>query len=196
MKGQKKHMEKTLKLQYSNSNSSTLDEELLLRTSQGDMQAFHELYTRNSKSVYGFALSITKSTHDAEDVLQDTFVAIFGNAATYSPQGKPLAWILTIARNLSLMKLREKTKTQSFDELELDNDSSFSHIENNDDRLVLESALSILDSEERQIVMLHSMTGLKNREISKLLDLPIGTVLSKYHRALKKMRNYLQGDQK
>ena len=48
--------------------------------------------------------------------------------------------------------------------------------------------------EERRIVLLHAVTGLKHRELAALLELPLPTVLSKYHRALKKMRSFLEGD--
>ena len=56
-----------------------------------------------------------------------------------------------------------------------------------------QKALGILDFEDRQIVILHALTGMKHREIAELLDLPLGTVLSKYKRALEKMRKELEG---
>ena len=59
---------------------------------------------------------------------------------------------------------------------------------------LLQGALASLADEERRIVMLHAVTGLKHREIAALLELPLPTVLSKYHRALKKMRSFLEGD--
>ena len=52
--------------------------------------------------------------------------------------------------------------------------------------------MSVLDAEERQIVILHAMTGFRHREIAEVLDLPTGTVLSKYNRALKKMRKEME----
>ena len=52
----------------------------------------------------------------------------------------------------------------------------------------------MLGEEERRIVLLHAVTGMKHREIAALLELPLPTVLSKYHRALKKMRSFLEGD--
>ena len=54
--------------------------------------------------------------------------------------------------------------------------------------------LSALSDEERQIVTLHALTGLRHREIAALLELPLPTVLSKYHRAIRKMRADLEGD--
>ena len=63
-----------------------------------------------------------------------------------------------------------------------------------DERTLLQQALAGLGEEERRIVLLHAVTGMKHREIAVLLELPLPTVLSKYHRALKKMRAYLEGD--
>ena len=63
-----------------------------------------------------------------------------------------------------------------------------------DERIVLQQALGSLAEEERRIVLLHAVTGMKHREIAALLELPLPTVLSKYHRALKKMRSTLEGD--
>ena len=56
------------------------------------------------------------------------------------------------------------------------------------------AALELLDAEERRIVLLHAVTGWKHREIASLLELPLPTVLSKYHRALKKLRKQLEGE--
>ena len=61
-------------------------------------------------------------------------------------------------------------------------------------RVLLQHALASLGDEERRIVLLHAVTGMKHREIAALLELPLPTVLSKYHRALKKMRSCLEGD--
>ena len=58
----------------------------------------------------------------------------------------------------------------------------------------VEQALGTLEEQARRIVLLHAVTGLKHREIAQLLELPLATVLSKYHRALKKLKAQLEGD--
>ena len=63
-----------------------------------------------------------------------------------------------------------------------------------EDRQVLHALLDSLDSQERRIVVLHAVAGLKHREIAALLELPLSTVLSKYSRSLKKLRKQLEGD--
>ena len=56
-----------------------------------------------------------------------------------------------------------------------------------DDRIVLEALLKSLQDTERQILVLHALSGMKHREIASLLQIPLPTVLSKYHRAVKKL---------
>ena len=155
-------------------------EPLMARLAGGDQEALAELYHRTRTSVYGLALSYLKNQHDAEDVTQDAFVRAWENAHQYRPQGTPLAWLLTIARNLALMKLRERGRTQ---------DMALEDWE----RQVLDAALTALADDERQIVLLHAVTGWKHREIAGLLELPLSTVLSKYRRALLKLKTKLEG---
>ena len=82
-------------------------EALLLRIAAGDGSALEPLYTKIRPGVYGFALSITRSVQDAEDVLQDTILRVCEAAPRYRPNGRPMPWILTITKNFALMKLRE-----------------------------------------------------------------------------------------
>ena len=167
---------------------STTDDALIERIAKGDMDAFCMLYENVSGSIYGFVLSIVKNAYVAEDVLQDTFLTIHQTAGSYKPMGKPMAWILTIARNLALMKLREDGRVAALDTVQIEQGEAFSRIQAVEDRVLIEKLLTALDSEERQIVMLHAVSGLKNREIALLLGLPLNTVLSKYHRAIKKLK--------
>ena len=163
-----------------------VDESLIARMACRDAAAFRELYLASSSIVYGYALSILKSKSDAEDVMHDAYIRIYQSASSYQPRGKPLAWILTIVRNLCYNAIRQQKPTATIDESE-----SFSfegHEQASVDRIVLKKALEILDSQERQIVMLHALAGMKHREVAELLELPTGTVLSKYHRALNKLR--------
>ena len=172
-------------------NAGYLDENLIIRMGRGDAEAFKELYLQTSNVVYGFALSILKNKHDAEDVMHDAFIKSYKSADTYQPMGKPLAWILTIVRNLSYNRIRSGKLCEDISEYE--NFASSDETGQTIDRLVLEKALQILGFEDRQIVILHALTGLKHREIAEILDLPLGTVTSKYNRALKKMKKEIEG---
>lgn len=168
-------------------------ENYLAEIKKGNKDFISKLYRRTKAAVYGFALSILKNVHDSEDVLQETYIRIFNAADSYKPGGNPMPWILTIARNLALMKLREHKKTIDISEEDWEKISSENPSVTVEDRIVISAALEILSDEERQIVMLYSAAQLRHGEISEILHLPLATVISKYHRAIKKLRLKLQG---
>ena len=166
---------------------------LLSGVAAGDREALAQLYRRTRTAVYGLALSYVKNAHDAQDVTQDTFVRVWDSAPQYKRQGSPMGWLLTIARNLALMKLRRGARQEQLDEAEWDAIPADSPAVTPEDRQLLQTALASLSDQERQVVVLHAVTGLKHREIAALLQIPLATVLSKYHRALKKLRIQLEG---
>ena len=181
-------------MEYHPALSAQALEGLLLSLAQGDREALAQLYRQTRTTVYGLALSYVRSPGDAEDVTQDTFVRAWENAPGYRPQGKPLAWLLTICRNLALMKLRARERTVDLTEEAWDALPALPEGLSAEDRALLHAALSALGEEERRIVLLHAVTGLKHREIAALVELPLATVLSKYHRALKKLREKVEGE--
>jgi len=170
---------------------TNIDEAIFSRIAANDMDAFEEFYRLTERSVYAFVLSTLKNHDDALDVVQDTYLKIRAAAHLYKPMGKPMAWVFTIARNLSISKLRYKQKNDSIEMTDMENDLSFSYVSDQEDRLVLQTALKILSSEETEIILLHTISGFTHREIAKNLDLNLSTVLSKYHRGLKKLKKYL-----
>ena len=187
MKGQKTMFALLLTIN-DNVTKRPISDELILKIANGDSDALHELYEAASDSVYGFALSITKNTYDAEDVLQDTFFSIYKTAPTYKPAGKPMAWVLTIAKNKALSTLREQGRVAELDENSDYSDEKFFLEKEIEDKLLVEALMNSLKDDERQILMLHAVSSLKHREIARLLELPLGTVLAKYNRAVKKLR--------
>ncbi len=169
-------------------------EALISGIAAGSREDLAELYRRTRASVYGLALSYLKNGAEAEDVAQDTFVKVWAAAPSYRPQGKPMAWLLTIARNLALGRLRTAARIQDLSEAQWSAFSIESDSLTADDRTVLAAALGRLSDEERHIVVLHAVCGLKHREIAQFLGLALPTVLSKYHRSLKKLKTILEGD--
>ena len=163
------------------------------RIAAGDTRAFESLYHETSASVYAYAVSVLKNVHDAEDVLHDCYIAVHSAAANYSSSGKPMAWIITIAKNLCFMKLRERKK-----KAETEDEDFFINAQYNadsaltpEDAFILNECMNELSDEERQIVVLHAVSGFKHREIAAFLDMALPTVLSKYHLALKKLKTSL-----
>ena len=169
-------------------------ERLLLQVGQGDRDAFARLYSLARGAVYALALSLLQDAHEAQDTAQDTFVKVWESAPSYRPQGSPMAWMLTIARNLARSRLRRGGRQVGLEDEEWNAIPADLPAVSPEDRQVLQEALARLGEEERRIVLLHAVTGLKHREIAQVLELPLSTVLSKYHRGLKKLRALMKGE--
>ena len=153
-------------------------QQLLIHIAGGEREALAELYQRTRSAVYGLALSYLKNAQDAQDLTQDVYVQVWDCAAQY----------------LCLTRLRREERHAALSEEEWDAIPARECGLDADERALLQGALASLADEERRIVLLHAVTGLKHRESAALLELPLPTVLSKYHRALKKMRSFLEGD--
>ena len=169
-----------------------IDESLITRIGRDDRDALEELYRLTERPLYSYVLAIVKNPCDTQDIVQETYLKIRACAHLYRPQGKPMAWIFTIARNLSLNYIRLNSRQIQPEEGEMENSIELSYVQDPVDRLVLESALRLLREQEREIIFLHLVAGLKHREIAGLLHLPLSTVLSGYRRALTKMKSYLE----
>lgn len=174
-------------------NKIEIDENLFKRLAKDDMTALDELYAITEKTMYAYTVSLTRDHDVALDLMQDTYVKILSAAHLYKPMGKPLAWMFTIAKNLHYSNTNREKRSISMEPEEVADDKRFSYITDMDDRIVLEGVLSLLSEEEREIVMLHAISGMKHKEIAEGLGLNLSTTLSKYHRALKKLRDYLEG---
>ena len=163
------------------------DEQLIMNIARGDRDALAEVYLQHKGAVYAFALSILRQAHAAEDVMQETFLQLWNAAGTYVPRGQSaLPWLLGITKNTALKHLRAAQRSGiPMEELpETPGADPFLAVEN---RIVTQAVLQKLTAEERQIVVLHAVAGLKHREIAELLEKPLSTILNKYRRALKKL---------
>jgi RNA polymerase sigma-70 factor (ECF subfamily) len=174
-------------------NKIEIDEGLFRRLAKDDMSALDELYAITERTMYAYSVSLTRDHQMALDLMQDTYVKILSAAHLYKPMGKPLAWMFTIAKNLHYSNTKKEKRSIAMEPEQVADDRRFSYITDMDDRIVLEGVLSLLTEEEREIVMLHAVSGMKHKEIAEGLGLNLSTTLSKYHRALKKLREYLEG---
>lgn len=102
-----------------------------------------------------------------------------------------MAWILTIAKNLCYSKFRLQAHTCEMTDEQLEKQFADNEKMSVEDRLVVAKCLEMLSAQERTVVVLHAMSGLRHTDIAKLLQLPLSTVLSKYNRAIKKLKNIL-----
>ncbi len=166
---------------------------LILRLALGDTEALSELYQDTKGALYGFVLSILKNTQDAQDALHDCYVSVWAAAGGYRSEGKPMAWMMTIARNLCLQRIRERGRLCDLPAEDWEPFLRSREDISAEDRFLLEQCMKILSDEERQIVVLHAAAGFRHREIAQMMGLALPTVLSKYSRSLKKLKNAYEG---
>lgn len=162
----------------------------LQKLSNGEDSYLEKIYLLTKKDVYAYAMSILKNPEDSEDILQETYVRVFNSVYKYESQGKPMAWLLKITRNLCYMKIRSQKEKENIDEyIDVLKDNSAFSIE---DRIFLERLLKSLSVEELEILSMHVISGFKHKEIASYLDLPVNTVISKYNRMLKKLNGKIE----
>ena len=169
---------------------------LMPRIADGDEKAFEELYRLTYRPLFSFILSMTADEEKARDLMQETYLRVYVSAGRYRDLGNPLAWIMKIGKNLVLMDKRNKDSSLIFmEEPELNApEISFDSITDMEARETLQLLFESLSAEERSIVSLHDLSGFRHREIAEILELPLGTVLSKYNRAVRKMRESFQAE--
>ncbi len=182
-----------IKTEYGKAEGRRELERLLSGIAAGRPEDMSELYSRTRTAVYSLALSYLGNAHDAQDITQDTFVQVWERAGQYRPNGSPMGWLLTVCRNLALMRIRRADRHADLDDSGWDAIPAEEKGISVEERALLQDALSLLDANERRVVMLHAVAGMKHREIASLLEMPLATVLSKYHRALKKLRAFMKG---
>ena len=123
---------------------------LLYGISNGDKKCLEQLYQVTHTSVYSFALSVLKNHHDAEDVLHDCYVAVWNGAESYVSRGKPMAWIITIAKNLCLQRMRERKKAECTSQEGWELAIPDTDMLTMEDRSILVTCMEQLSDEERQ----------------------------------------------
>ena len=160
-------------------------DKLLRKISEGNNDAFAELYVKTKRGVYSFLYSYLHDHHDSEDAVQTTYLKIKRSIANYRQGTNGVAWILEIAKNTARDILRSRRYTEDIDTLAAE---SYDH----SDSEITDLIERVLDAEEAKIVILHVIWGLKHREIGAALGMPTGSVTSKYKRSLEKLRKEMK----
>lgn len=167
---------------------------LIRQDAAGDISALEEIFFEIKDKIYSFLLTYGFNRQLAEDMLQETMIQIHRSSRNFKRFDNPKSWILTIARNQAVSAVRKIDKETFLDE-DILHMPDTSDIEANVCGMSnITSLLSALSQCERQIVILHAISELKHREISKLLSLPLGTVCRKYNESIKKLQNNIFQD--
>ncbi len=156
----------------------------------GDEDAFEMVYKECRKGVFSFIYSYVKNYHDAEDIMQQTFINVRFKVDNYVVGTNAISWILEIAKNLCLNEIKKKKREVVFSDAE----NEVSKLEatfKESGWFVLDAIDKYLDDDEKKIIMLHLVSELKHREIADLIKMPLGTVLWKYNKAINTLKSKL-----
>src|SRR5262245_10907394 len=175
--------------------------ELLRRIAGQDRQALAEFYDQTAGTLFSTAVRILGDAHEAEEVVQDAFVQIWGKAATFDATlGAPFYWALSITRNRAIDRLRSRQRrVRLVDELheaaECDSPPSaptFQGVLGEEDLAAVRRAVSDLVGEQRQAIEMAFFGGMTHAEIAEALQEPLGTIKARIRRGMLKLRESLQ----
>ena len=176
------------------------DEELVAMVAEGRPEALAALYDRYAAACYGLALRILGDREDAEEAVQDAFVALWRRAGTYDPgQGRAYSWMLRIARNKAIDGLRRggparrpRQVPQGMPDLAREPGSVEEEADTAELRLPVAGALERLPQDQREVLEMAYLGGLSQREIAESTGVPLGTVKTRTRLALRKLREALR----
>lgn len=170
---------------------------LVERCRRGDLGAFEELYRLHAGRLYSVALRLVGNAADAEDLLQEIFLAAHRRLDTFRGESALGTWLYRLGTNLCLDYLRSRTGrsrqvTDALDdEAALMDTSSVTLAEQTVTRMDLERALARLPEGCRAAFVLHDIEGLEHREVAEVLGVAEGTSKSQVHKARLKLRALL-----
>ena len=170
-----------------NSADEPTDLDLVAAANRGDPRAFEILYYRYRDWVVGLAFRITRDREDALDVLQETFAYFFGKFPGFRLTSRVKTFLYPVVRHLALGCLRRRRPHLRLDEL-AEAAAGFHPRKDPSETDELDALLAPLALGEREVVLLRFADDLPLAEIAQALHIPLGTVKSRLHNALEKLR--------
>ncbi|MCU0438299.1 MAG: RNA polymerase sigma factor [Raineya sp.] len=174
------------------------ENELVSQLQNKNTKAFEYLYDNYAPTIYGVVVRIVGSEEIAQDVVQEAFVKVWSSMAQYSTEkGKLFTWVLNIARNTAIDKLRSKEikQIQKNDSLNLK-----AHKRTDDttqqmsEYIGFKEIMDKMKDEHKIIIELMYFEGYSQSEIAEKLSIPLGTVKTRARNALEHLRNLLKSD--
>lgn len=169
------------------------EEDLVALLKERDRQGIAILYDNYSSALYGVVYRIVRSDALAEDVLQEAFVKIWKNFSAYDPEKSRLfTWIMNIARNLAIDKIRSKEFINSSKNQDIENTVSIIDINANQsynpDIIGLKELVQKLSPEQKVLIDLLYYKGYTQAEVAEELNMPLGTVKTRIRLAINILR--------
>ncbi len=166
---------------------------------QGDEESFAKLFRCYAPRIFRFAMSYLNDRTHAEEVVQETMVAVWKSAKSYKEQSQVSSWILGIARNKALDHARARQREPEFLREKLDRRASAratpEQIITREAQIErMRAALERLSPEHREVMMLAFYNDLSYQEIAQILNCPEGTVKSRVYYAKEQLKKILRAD--
>ena len=176
---------------------TSADVALLQRIVARDESAVAKLYDRYNRLLFGLMLRILRDRGEAEEVLQEVFLSVWSKTDTYNASlGSPAAWLVRIARNRSIDRLRSRNVRskvlEAVDEPAAADNPESSAARNETQRGVVR-ALDTLPAEQRELIEHAYYLGLTHSELATKFGLPLGTVKTRVRTAMRALREQLSG---
>lgn len=176
-----------------------LEAKLMARVARGDIGAFESLVDRYQGHLIQFFTLLAGDHAVGEELAQEVFLRLYRSRKQYRPKAKFKTYLNQIARNLWIDHSRRRGpgllsldwENEVGDPLSARLPSIRDH-EPKPEKLALHRALFQLSTDHRMVLLLHSVWGLSQTEISSVLNLPVGTVKSRMHHAIRNLRNLLE----
>ena len=154
---------------------------------------FDEFYNETKKSVFFSIAAIVKDRDSIDDLMQDTYIKFLENIGKYKSKTNINAYLSTIAHNISI-NYYNREKRLVHDETIINFQVSESNKSNNYQEIEVLEILKSLDEASKEIVILHVINELKFKEIAKIVNKPLGTVLWIYNKAIKTLKGELENE--
>jgi RNA polymerase sigma-70 factor (ECF subfamily) len=183
-------------MQSSPEEDNRRDIALIARIVARDASSVGELYDRHSRLLFGLLLKIIKDRSEAEELLQEVFVQVWTRADTYNVQlGTPIAWLVRIARNRAIDRLRAntvRTRTVEATPLPPPVETPEARAAMSEQQRAVARALEALPPDQRQLIEHAYFTGLTQSELATRFGLPLGTVKTRVRTGMMTLRRDLQ----
>lgn len=170
----------------------------MAKVAEGDSDAFAELYNATSRTVFGIVVRVLRDHAQAEEVAQEVFLEAWRTAKRYdAKQGSPTAWLNTIAHRRAVDRVRAAERSAFRDQRHADEQTATAspdvaeEVVSRDVGARVRRALAALPEGQRTALALAYFDGRTQREVSEILDVPLGTVKTRMRDAMKKLRAHL-----
>jgi RNA polymerase sigma-70 factor (ECF subfamily) len=174
------------------------DNALMEQVKRGSKKAFDELVLLYRKSAVGFAYRLTKDSYLSEDIVQESFAAIYINRSTYKPKSSFKAFLFAVVRNRCIDYFRKNNKIVStdYDEMDIPSEefSAYQIIEFEQKLIYAKKLLNKLNAEYRTAFYLCEYEGFSYKEISEVMSKSLPQVKVIIHRARNKIKKYIKED--